>query len=205
VDHAHDGDRSILRQVCGWIEADPAIYFGGNGCRDAEDFLDPPCGSVEYLVVADDKPAAFLTLIPLATVRGVYQAGLITNPDASLRKICRLLQGFIGEVFERLAQAVFVELPDSPKFSPTRKLAGFFGFKQVSATTFMITRGEYGLAQKREKDDIPVDLAKGAASPNKSDLIAVNNAQRATIIVQTSAPLTAPTGGTVEKISGYIK
>jgi hypothetical protein len=152
VDHAADGDRAIMRQVYGWAEADPSIYLDGSGCRDAEDFLDPPCGSVEYLVVADDKPAALLTLIPLATVRGVYQAGLITNPDASLRKICKLLRGFMGAVFERLAQALFVELPDSPEFSQTRKLAGFFGFKQVSATTFMITKGEYGHTQIREKE-----------------------------------------------------
>jgi hypothetical protein len=157
VDHADDGDSDIMRLVYGWAEADRAIYLDGNGCRDAEDFLDPPCGSVEYLVVADDKPAALLTLIPLATVRGVYQAGLITNPDASLRKICKLLRAFMEGVFERLAQALFVELPDSPEFSQTRKLAGFFGFKQVSATTFMITRGEYGHTQKQEKEDAPTE------------------------------------------------
>jgi hypothetical protein len=39
--------------------------------------------------------------------------------------------------------------------------------------------------------EIPVDVAKVAASPNKSDLIAVNNAQRATLIVQASGTLTA--------------
>jgi hypothetical protein len=149
VDHAADVDRAILRQVYVWAEAKSAIYLDGSGYRDAEDFLDPPHGSVAYLVFAGDTPVALLTLIPLATVRGVYQVGLITNPQASLRKICKLLQGFMGAVFERLAQALFVDLPDSPEFSRTRKLARFFGFEQVSETIFLISR--YGNAKEREK------------------------------------------------------
>jgi hypothetical protein len=131
VDHATDGDRAILRQVYVWAEAKSAIYLNNSGYRDAEDFLDPPHGSVEYFVFAGDKPPALLTLIPLVTVRGVYQVGLITNPQASLRKICKLLRGFMGAVFERLAQALFVDLPDSPEFSRTRKLAGLLGFECV--------------------------------------------------------------------------
>jgi len=151
VDHAADVDRAILRQVYAWAEARPAIYLDGSGYRDAEDFLDPPGGSVEYVITASGRPVALLTLIPLATVRGVYQVGLITTPDAPLHKICKLLRGFMGTVFERLAQALFVELPDSPEFTPTRKLARFFGFKQVSKTTFMILKSDYRHAQKREK------------------------------------------------------
>jgi hypothetical protein len=131
VVHTANVDRAILRQVYVWAEAKSAIYLDGAGSRDAEDFLDPPHGSVEYFVFAGDKPAALLTVIPLVTVRGVYQVGLITNPQASLRKICKLLRGFMGAVFERLAQALFVDLPDSPEFSRTRKLAGFFGFECV--------------------------------------------------------------------------
>jgi hypothetical protein len=149
VDHATDVDRAILRQVYVWAEAKSAIYLDGSGYRDAEDFLDPPPGSVEYFVFAGDKPAALLTLIPLVTVLGVYQVGLITNPQASLRKICKLLRGFMGAVFERLAQSLFVDLPDSPEFSRTRKLAGFFGFEQVSETIFLISK--YGHAKEREK------------------------------------------------------
>jgi hypothetical protein len=148
LNHADEGDRDLLRQVYRWAEANPALYLDGGGYRDAEDFLDPPGGSVEYLVFAGDRPAALLTLIPLATVPTVYQVGLITNPDASLRKICKLLRSFMGSVFETTAQALFVDLPGSPEFSRTRKLAGFFGFKQVSATTFLITRGEYGHTKK---------------------------------------------------------
>jgi hypothetical protein len=151
VDPAADGDRAILRQVYGWALRNPAIYLEGSGYRDAEDFLDPPSGSVEYLVFAGDRPAALLTLIPLVTVRGVYQAGLITNPDASLRKICKLLRGFMGAVFERLADALYIHLPDSPEFSPTRNMARFFDFKQVSTTGFLITKFEYGYAQKRKE------------------------------------------------------
>jgi hypothetical protein len=131
VNHTADVDRAILRQFYVWAEAKSAIYLDGSGYRGAEDFLDPPQGSVEYFVFAGDKPAALLTLIPLMTVRGVYQVGLITNPQASLRKICKLLRGFMGAVFERLAQALFVDLPDSPESSRTRKLAGFFGFEYV--------------------------------------------------------------------------
>jgi len=131
VDHTADVDRAILRQVYVWAEAKSAIYLDGSGYRDAEDFLDPPRGSVEYIVFAGDKPAALLTLISLVMVRGIYQVGLITNPQASLRKICKLLRGFIGVVFERLAQALFVDLPDSPEFSRTRKLAGFFDLECV--------------------------------------------------------------------------
>lgn len=149
VDHASDVDRAILRQVYVWAEAKSAIYLNGSGYRDAEDFLDPPRGSVEYFVFAGDKPAALLTLIPLATVRGVYQVGLITNPQANLHKICKLLRGFMGAVFELLAQALFVDLPDSPEFSRTRKLAGFFGFEQVSDTIFLISK--YGHTKEREK------------------------------------------------------
>jgi len=149
VDHAADVDRAILRQVYVWAEAKSAIYLDGSGYRNAEDFLDPPRGSVEYFVFAGDKPAALLTLIPLVTVHGVYQVGLITNPQASLRKICNLLRGFMGAVFERLAQALFVDLPDSPEFSRTRKLARFFGFKQVSGTIFLISKS--GHAKEREK------------------------------------------------------
>ena len=155
VDHTADVDRAILRQVYVWAEAKSAIYLDGSGFRDAEDFLDPPRGSVEYFVFAGDKPAALLTLIPLATVRGVYQVGLITNPQASLRKICKLLRGFMGAVFERLAQALFVDLPDSPEFSRTRKLARFFGFEQVSGTIFLISK--YGHAKEREKGHDAVD------------------------------------------------
>jgi hypothetical protein len=149
VDHAADVDRAILRQVYVWAEAKSAIYLNGSGYRDAEDFLDPPRGSVEYFVFAGDKPAALLTLIPLVTVRGVYQVGLITNPQANLHKICKLLRGFMGAVFELLAQALFVDLPDSPEFSRTRKLAGFFGFEQVSDTIFLISK--YGHTKEREK------------------------------------------------------
>jgi hypothetical protein len=149
VDHAADVDRAILRQVYVWAKAKSAIYLDGSGYRDAEDFLDPPRGSVGYFVFANDKPAALLTLIPLVTVRGVYQVGLITNPQSSLRKICKLLRGFKGAVFERLAHALFVDLPDSPEFSRTRKLATFFGFEQVSETIFLISK--YGHAQELEK------------------------------------------------------
>jgi hypothetical protein len=131
VDHAADGDRAIIRQGYVWAEAKSAIYLHGSGYRNAKDFLDPPPGSVECFVFAGDRPAALLTLIPLLTVRVVYQVGLITNPQASLRKICKLLRGFMGAVFERLTQPLFVDLPDSPEFSRTRKLAGFFGFECV--------------------------------------------------------------------------
>jgi hypothetical protein len=149
VDRAADVDCAILRQVYDWAEAKSAIYLDGSGFRDAVDFLDPPRGSVEYLVFAGATPVALLTLIPLATVRGVYQVGLITNPQGSLRKICKLLRGFRGAVFELLAQALFVDLPASPEFSRTRKLARFFGFEQVSETIFLISR--YGNAEEREK------------------------------------------------------
>jgi hypothetical protein len=140
VDHDADVDCAILRQVYVWAEAKSAIYLDGCGYRDAEDFLDPPRGSIEYFVFDGDKPAALLTLIPLVTVRGVYQVGLITNPQASLRKICKLLGGFKGAVFERMAHALFVDLPDSPEFSQTKKLARFFGFEQVSETIFLISK-----------------------------------------------------------------
>jgi hypothetical protein len=131
VDHVADGDRAIIRQVYVWAEAKSAIYLHGSGYRDDKDFLDPPRGSVECFVFAGDRPAALLTLIPLVAVRGVYQVGLITNPQASLHKICKLLRGFMGAVIDRLAQALFADLPDSPEFSRTRKLAGFFGFECV--------------------------------------------------------------------------
>lgn len=150
MDHAADADRAILRQVYAWAKAEPALYLDGSSYRNAEDFLDPPSGSVEYLVFAGDRPVALLTFIPLATVRGVYQVGLIKNPGANLRKICKLLREFMGAVIGVMAQALFVELPARAEFSPTRKLASFFGFKQVSATTFLITMSEYGHAQKRE-------------------------------------------------------
>src|SRR5262245_23652108 len=39
--------------------------------------------------------------------------------------------------------------------------------------------------------EIPVDMVAFAAAGNKSPIIACNNAQRATLIVQTSAPLSA--------------
>ena len=156
VDRAADVDCAILRQVYVWAEAKSAIYLDGFGHRDAEDFLDPPRGSVEYFVFAGDKPAALLTLIPLVTIRGVYQVGLITNPQASLRKICKLLRGFIGTVFERMAHALFVDLPDSKEFSRTRKLARFFGFEQVSGTIFLISK--YGRAKELEKGHDAADL-----------------------------------------------
>jgi len=151
LNHADEGDRDLLRQVYKWAEANPAIYLDGGGYRDAEDFLDPPLGSVEYLVFAGDRPVALVTLIPLATVRKVYQVGLITNPDASLRKICKLLRGFMGAVFEAMAQALFVDLPDSPEFAPTRKLARFFGFEQTSETIFLISK--YGHSQTPSTND----------------------------------------------------
>jgi hypothetical protein len=150
LNHADEGDRDLLRQVYRWAEASHAIYLEGGGYRDAEDFLDPPLGSVEYIVYADDRPVALVTLIPLATIRQVYQVGLITNPEASLRKICKLLRGFMGAVFEAMAQALFVDLPDSPEFAPTRKLARFFGFEQTSETIFLISK--YGLTQTSTTD-----------------------------------------------------
>jgi len=131
VDHTADVDRAILRQVYVWAEAKSAIYLDGSGYRDAEDFLDPPHGTVDYFVFASDKPASLLTLIPLVTVRGVYKVEMITNPQDGLRKICKLIRFIKGKVFERLAQALFVDLPNSPEFSRTRKLAGFFGFECV--------------------------------------------------------------------------
>jgi hypothetical protein len=148
LNHADEGDRDLLRLVYRWAEANPAIYLEGSGYRDAEDFLDPPRGSVEHLVFAGDRPVALLTFIPLMTVPKVYQVGLITNPDASLRKICKLLRGFMGAVFEAMAQALFVDLPARAEFSKTRKLARFFGFEQVSETIFLISK--YGHAQRSQ-------------------------------------------------------
>jgi hypothetical protein len=152
VNHADEGDRDLLRQVYAWAEANPAIYLEGSGYRDAESFLDPPIGSVEFIAFADDRPVALVTLIPLATVPRVYQVGLITNPEASLRKICKLLREFMGTVFEAMAQALFVDLPDSPEFSKTRRLASFFGFKQTSDTIFLQTRTDHGNTQRPEAD-----------------------------------------------------
>jgi hypothetical protein len=80
VDHTADVDRAILRQVYVWAEAKSAIYLDGSGHRDAEDFLDPPHGSVEYFVFAGDKAAALLTLIRLVKARGV-------PPDRRFKKI----------------------------------------------------------------------------------------------------------------------
>jgi hypothetical protein len=158
VAHNFEEDRDLLRQVYRWAEANRPIYLDGTSYRDAEDFLNPPPGSVEYIVYLDDRPSALVTLMPLATARRVYQVGLITNPDASLRKICKLLRGFMGAVFERLAQALFVDLPDKPEFSKTGKLATFFGFKPVSNTIFLITKNEYG--QPRHETDAAADAAK---------------------------------------------
>jgi hypothetical protein len=155
VNHAADVDRAILRQFYVWAEAKSAIYLDGSGYRDAEDFLDPPHGSFEYIVFVGDKPAAILTLIPLASVPRVYQVGLITSPQASLRKICKLLKGFMRVVFDRLAQALFVDLPDSPEFSRTRKLARFFGFEQVSGTIFLIAK--HGHARELDKGYDAID------------------------------------------------
>jgi hypothetical protein len=104
------------------------------------------------MVFVGNEPAALLTFIPLATIRRIYQVGLITNPEASLRKICKLLRGFMGAVFEAMAQALFVDLPDSPEFAPTRKLARFFGFKQTSDTIFLIVKSEYGNTKRPEAD-----------------------------------------------------
>jgi hypothetical protein len=146
IDHCSEADRELLRQVYSWAEANPALYLHDSGYRDAEDFLDPPARSLEYVVIAAGEPAALLTFIPLATVRNVYQVGLITNPQASLRKICKLLIGFMGAFLDTVAQALFVELPDSPTFLRTRKLTSFLGFEQVSPTIFLITK--YGHAQK---------------------------------------------------------
>jgi hypothetical protein len=39
--------------------------------------------------------------------------------------------------------------------------------------------------------EIPIDPVQITTAPNRSPIIAVNNAQRATLIIQTSAPLTA--------------
>jgi hypothetical protein len=39
--------------------------------------------------------------------------------------------------------------------------------------------------------EIPVDVTKVTTTPFKSDIIAVNNGQRATLIIQTSASLSA--------------
>jgi hypothetical protein len=151
LDHAADTDCDLLRQVYKWAEANPALYLEGSGYRDAEDFLDPPRGSIEYIVFASDTPVALLTFIPLATVSKVYQVGLITNPAAPLRKVCKLLKGFMGAVFKTMPpQALFVDLPDSPEFSRTRKLARFFGFEQVSETIFLISK--YGYAQRTKAD-----------------------------------------------------
>jgi hypothetical protein len=162
LNHNDEGDRDLLRLVYRWAEASPAIYLDGSGYRDAESFLDPPCGSVEYLVFADDRPVALVTLIPLITVPKVYQVGLITNPEASLRKICKLLRGFMVAVFERLAQALFVDLPDSTEFSRTRKLARFFGFEQVSETIFLISKyghtKETRAAETEFRDQLPGSL-----------------------------------------------
>jgi hypothetical protein len=156
LNHSDEGDRDLLRQVYRWAEATPAIYLDGGGYKNAEDFLDPPRDSFEYIVFVAGEPAALLTFIPLVTVRKVYQVGLITNPDASLLNICKLLRGFMGAVFETMSpQALFVDLPDSPEFLRTRKLARFFGFKQFSATTFLIVKSEYGNTKRPQADDNP--------------------------------------------------
>lgn len=133
-------------------ETPPTHYLEGSGYRDAESFLDPPIDSVEYIAFIDHRPAALITLIQLATVPRVYQAGLITNPEASLRKICKLLQEFMGAVFDAMAQALFVDFPDSPEFSKTRKLARFFGLKQTSDTIFLQTRTDHGNTKRPEAD-----------------------------------------------------
>lgn len=149
VDHADEGDRAALRQAYDWARRSPALYLDGSGYRDAEDFTHAPDGAVEYFVTACGKPVALLTLIPVLAIGRVYQVGLITNPGASLRKICEILRGFQRVVFERLADALFVELPDSPAFSSTRNLARSFGLRQVSATEFLLSKSDYGRLEER--------------------------------------------------------
>jgi hypothetical protein len=142
VDHSDEADRAILRQVYAWAEASPAIYLEGNGYRDAEDFVDPPDGSIEFIVFVNDRPAALLTLMPLVVIRKTWQAGLITNPDASLRKICKELRDFMPVVYTT-ADTLFVDLPNSPEFEKTRKLARFFGLERVSDKCFLLTKRAY--------------------------------------------------------------
>jgi ABC-type amino acid transport substrate-binding protein len=173
LNHADEGDCDLLRQVYAWAEANRPIYIEGTSYRDAEDFLDPPSGSVEYIVYADGRPVALLTFMPLATARRVYQVGLITNPDASLRKICKLLKGFMVAVFDAMAQALYVDLPDSIRFWKTRKLAKFFGFRQISTTIFLITKSEYGITRPKTNadaerfDQLPGGVHVGAADAGR--------------------------------------
>jgi hypothetical protein len=148
VDHTDEVDRVILRQVYRWAARDPAIYLEGSGYKSDEDFLNPPSCSLEYFVFIDDRPAALVTLIRLGTFRKVYQVGLVTDPDASLRKICRLLRGFMGRVYEVMADALFVETPDRPEYAPTRKLAAFFGFTPISKTAFILQKVDHGITQQ---------------------------------------------------------
>jgi hypothetical protein len=145
VDHTEEGDRALLRRVFLWAACAPALYLDGGGYHSVEDFLAPPLNSFEYFVFIDDRPAALLTLMRLGSYRKVYQVGLITDPDASLRKICKLLLGFMGAVFEVIADALFVDLPDSPDFAATRKLARFFGLAPVSQTNFILFKSQYGI------------------------------------------------------------
>lgn len=152
VDHADEGDRAILRQVYEWARRNPALYLDGSGYRDAEDFLEPPRSACEYFIFATGEPVALLSLIPHLAIGKVYQVALITDPGASLRKICKLLRVFQSVVFERLADALFVELPDSPEFLATRKLARFFGLRQISATEFLLLKSDYGRPEEKGSD-----------------------------------------------------
>lgn len=166
VNHDAEADRNLLRQVYEWAKANPSLYLDGKGVRDVEHFIEKPDDAIEYFIFANGRAVALLTLTRHEPYNGVFDVGLITDPDANLFTICKLLKGFMACVFEAMAFALYVQLPPRPEFLATKRLARFFGFRQVSENSFVIFKSDY-VAQNQNRtkadDQLPGRLHDASA------------------------------------------
>lgn len=137
VHHDHPEHQQWLRKVYGWAKNQPELYLEGSGYMSDEEFAETPDGAIEYCVWIDGELSGLLSFFRQPGPLKFYRVGLITRPGVSVWKLVRVLRGFRFFI-SAFVQVLSVELPDSPAFEQTRRLARLFDFEQAGKTEFLL-------------------------------------------------------------------
>lgn len=122
--------RVRLAEIYRWAQARPDAYLEGSGYESREDFYQSPQNATEFFVEISARPVALLTFLPLTA--GEYRIGLITAPNAPVRRLVKLLGIAREELRASGVRVLWVRLPGADCYDGARKLAAKIGFTRLN-------------------------------------------------------------------------
>lgn len=128
--------RLYMAEVYRWAKARPEAYLDGTGYDSREEFLEPPPGAQDFIVLLEGQPSALLTLLPLGG--GEYGAGLIVSPTARIRRLMATLRCVRGWLPNAGVTALRVVLPMNACYDGARNMAARLGFVQKATTDWKL-------------------------------------------------------------------